>query len=250
MHALDHGAVLRRHQPGRLRPGDAERMHGRIGGEPQSAGRAGRGRIDADRGAGMPALADMLLPHAAPDAGADLVAGDRGGDEFLSREAGMALRHGDERGQRDGTHVQHAVAMHVVELEALHLRAVDQRGVRRGEAQRRPPHQGGARLIERFERRAQDATPFEPGAIDCAAERIEDQQLDALAHLRRDTLIAQPRHELGDSTGVDVVGARMFGHGCFRKPRYRSPTPIQSRSRSCSRSCSRSNIRPMSSAPQ
>jgi hypothetical protein len=28
MHALDHGAVLRRHQAGRLGAGDAERMHG------------------------------------------------------------------------------------------------------------------------------------------------------------------------------------------------------------------------------
>ena len=30
MHALDHGAILRRHQAGRLRAGDAERVHGRV----------------------------------------------------------------------------------------------------------------------------------------------------------------------------------------------------------------------------
>ena len=70
----------------------------------------------------MPALADMLLPHAPSDARADLVAGHRGGEKVPSAQVGVALRYRDQRGQRDRAHVQHALAMNVVELEALHLR--------------------------------------------------------------------------------------------------------------------------------
>ena len=77
MHALDHGAVLRRHQAGRLGAGDAERVHSLVSIERKPARRAGSGGENPDRGAGMPALADMLLPHAQADARPDLVAGDR-----------------------------------------------------------------------------------------------------------------------------------------------------------------------------
>ena len=84
MHALDHGAVLRRHQAGGLGAGDAERVHGLLRIELEAARGAGAGREHAERRARMPALADVLLPHAAADARADLVAGDRGGEEFAA----------------------------------------------------------------------------------------------------------------------------------------------------------------------
>ena len=123
MHALDHGAVLRRHQPGGLGAGDAERMHGlRRRYRPKPRRGAGRRREHAHRRAGMPALADMLLAHAHADARADLVAGDRGGEKVAAAQAGVALRDRDQGRQRHRADVQHALAMHVVELEALHLR--------------------------------------------------------------------------------------------------------------------------------
>jgi hypothetical protein len=208
MHALDHGAVLRRHQPGRLRAGDAERMHGLLGRKPQAPRRAGGGRVDAHGGAGMPALADVLRAHALADARADLVAGDRGGEKVAAGQGGVALRHGDQRRQGDRADMQHAVAMDVVELEALDLRAVDQRRVRRGQACRRAPDRGGAGDVQCRQRRLQDAAPFEVGAVDRAAERIEDQELDALAHLGRNGLVAERRDERGDRAGMDVIGGR------------------------------------------
>src|SRR5712691_9693953 len=216
MHALDHGAVLRRHQPRRLGPRNAERMDRLAGGEAQAARGAGGGGVDAEGGAGMPALADMLLPHAFADAGTDLVAGDDGGEKLLAAESGVALRHRDQRRQRDGAHMQHPLAVDVVELEAVHLRAVDQRGVRGGELEPRAPDRGRARCIERPERPLQDSAPFEIGAIDRAAERVEDQKLDALAHLRGNALVGEPGDELGDPAGMHVVRTGMLGHDCSR----------------------------------
>ena len=93
MHALDHGAVLRGHQAGRLRAGDAERVHGLLGVEAERARRAGGGREHADGRARVPALADVLLAHAHADARTDLVAGDRGGQELAAR----AAAHGSRR---------------------------------------------------------------------------------------------------------------------------------------------------------
>ena len=84
MHALDHGAVLRRHQSGRLRSGDAERVHGALRIETKPARGAGGGREHAERRARVPALTDMLLAHAAPDARTDLVARDRGRQKFAT----------------------------------------------------------------------------------------------------------------------------------------------------------------------
>ena len=94
----------------------------------------------AERRARMPALRDVLGPHADADARADFIAGDRGGQEFAAAHARAHLGNRDQRGQHHRAHVQHALAMHVVELEALHLRAVDQRRVRRRQPQRRAPH--------------------------------------------------------------------------------------------------------------
>src|SRR5262249_19508365 len=102
--------------------------------------------------------------------------------------------------------------VHVVELEALHLSAVDERRIGRGQRLRRAPDRGRARGIEAAERRLQDAAPFERGAIDRAAERIQHEQLDALAHLVWNLLVAKPGHEAGDIAGVDVVAAGVFCH--------------------------------------
>ena len=212
MHALDHGAVLRRHQPGRLRAADAERMHGLLRIEPKSARRAGRGREHADGRAGVPALADMFLAHALADARADLVARDGGGEEFAAGETVVAFRRRDQRRQRHRADMQHGLAVHVVEFEALHLGAVGERRMRRRQALVSAPDRCGARGIDAFERPAQDLAPFEIGAVNGAAERIENQQLDALAHFGGDAFIAESRNEFRNRACVDVVSAGVFGH--------------------------------------
>jgi hypothetical protein len=251
MHALDHGAVLRRHQARRLGARDPERVHGLIDRELQASRGAGGGGIDPERRAGVPALADMLLAHAPSDPRPDLVAGHGGGEKFLAAESGMTLRHRDQRRQRDCADMQHALAVDVVELEALHLRAVGERRVGRGEAQLGAPHRRGTGCVHRFKRPLQNAAPFEVGAIDGAAERVEDQQLDPLAHLGGDCLVGERRDELGDLAGVHVVPAGMLGHLWFplvdarlREPGsnrdwIRSPGLAAERaSRPCRRLCS------------
>ena len=128
--------------------------------EPQAARGAGRRGEHADRRARVPALPDVLLAHAHADARPDLVAGDRGGEEFAPAQLGVAFGDREQRRQGDRADVQHARAMHVVELEALHLRAVDERRVRRREplACPRPLRRG---LIDRRQRILQDAAPFQ-----------------------------------------------------------------------------------------
>src|SRR5271155_1327104 len=117
----------------------------------------------------MPTLADMLLAHAQADARSDLVAGDRGGEKIAAGEFGMTFRDRDQRRQRHRADMEDGGTVDVIELETLHLRAVEQRGMRRGEFTVGAPNRGGARTIERFERAAQDAAPFEIGAVDGAA---------------------------------------------------------------------------------
>ena len=184
MHALDHRAVLRRHQARGLRAGDAERVHGLVGVELQSARGARGGGEHAERGARMPALRDVLGAHADADARSDLVARDRRGQEFLAAHAGSHFGDRDQRRQHHRADVQHALAVHVVELEALHLRAVDERRVRRRQFLSGAPHRARLRGVELAEALLQDAAPFEVGAVNRAAERIEHQQLDAREHFR------------------------------------------------------------------
>jgi len=86
----------------------------------------------------MPALADVLGPHAQPDARPDLVARHGRSEKLLAAEIPAQLGDREQRREHHRTDMQHARAMHVVELEALYLRAVRERCVRRREAQRGP----------------------------------------------------------------------------------------------------------------
>ena len=149
----------------------------------------------------MPALADMLLAHAVADPRADLVAGERRDQQFAAGEVGVALRHREQGRQGDGADMQHAVAVHVVELEALHLRAVDQRGIGRGQRAVGAPDRG-----RRGSRRASrtcpgDPAPFQIGAVDAAAERVEDQELQPLAHVCGNLLVADAARRIRRSCG-------------------------------------------------
>ncbi len=206
MHALDHGAVLRRHQPRRLRAGNAERVHGLLRIEPQRRCRAGGGREHADRCAGMPALADMLLSHAHADARADLVAGDGGGagSPGLSSSAwhsATAISAGRVTAPTCST------AERWTSSSSKLWTSVPLTSAACGEdSSQRCPRPQVVRVASSAARYPQDAAPFEPGAIDRAAERIEDQQFDARADLRRDSLISQLRDKLGDGAGVNVIG--------------------------------------------
>jgi len=115
--------------------------------------------------------------------------------------------------------MEYRLAVYVVELEPLHLRAVEERRMRRGQFSVRAPDRGRARRIEFLERAAQDAAPFEIGAIDGAAERIEHEQFYALADLGGNWLVGQAGDEFGDCAGVNVGCAGMVDHAQFsRRP--------------------------------
>jgi 2-methylcitrate dehydratase PrpD len=216
VHALDHGAILRRHQTGRLRAGDAEGMHCLLGAEPERGTGAGRGGKHPHGGARMPALADMLLPHAHTDAGPYLVAGNGRPQQIAaSRFVGHGFDRGKQSGQRDGADMQHALTMHVVELEALHGGTVDQGRMRSREPLVRTPEGGPARRVHGRQGAAQDLAPLEAGAEQGAAQRIEHQQLQPRPHLRGDTLVAEATDELGQAPCVTVVGSGMRHRRAF-----------------------------------
>src|SRR5262249_13403342 len=99
-------------------------------------------------------------------------------------------------------------AVHVVELETLHLGAVRERRVRRREPQPRSPDRARARAVELPQRTLEDAAPRQPCAVERAAERIEDQQLRALAHLARYRVVRERRDEFRDSARVGVAHSR------------------------------------------
>ena len=124
MHALDHRAILRGHQAARLGAGNAERMHYPVGVERQRARCRGCRCEHADGRARMPALADMLRPHAQPDARPDFVSGERRRNEIFSRRRRLGFGQRDQRRQRHCADMQHALAMYVVEFEALDLRTL------------------------------------------------------------------------------------------------------------------------------
>src|SRR6267378_703175 len=114
------------------------------------------------------------------------------------------LSDGHERRQHHRAHVQHAFAVHVVQLEPLDLRAVCERRVRRREPLRRPPNAATAGAVQFLESALQDPAPFEMRAVERAAERIEDEELRALAHFARNRFVAEPGNEFGDAARIGV----------------------------------------------
>ena len=213
MHALDHGAVLRGHQAGRLRAGDAERVHGLLRRRGRGARAApGRGGEHADGGAGMPALADMLRAHAEADARPDLVAGDGGGEEIAAGKLWRGFRR--PRSAPAASPRRHAARLRCTSSSSKLCTSVPLTSAACG-AERRlavPQIAGGARRVELVEGLPQDAAPFEIGAVDGAAERIEDQQLDAREDIGRNLIVGQPRDEFGDASRVDVVRIPVVRH--------------------------------------
>src|ERR1019366_8839570 len=109
--------------------------------------------------------------------------------------------------------MQHPDDMHVVQFEALHLRPVDERRMRRRQLLRSAPDRAGLCGIKLTKPPLQYAAPLEMRAIQTAAQRIEYQQLDAGRDLRRDGLVAQGGNELRDATCVSVVAGCLMRHG-------------------------------------
>jgi len=192
MHALRHRLELRRHEPGRLRPGEAERVleGGGVEAE-QLAGRRGRRMGPEDR-AGMPAARqhlDAMQRHA--DARPDLVAGDRRQQDLPPVDDAALLGGGEERRQHHGGAVQRSQRVVVVELEALDEGAVEQR--RRGHRRLAAPADdaAGAAALEPRHDVDGGARPRQLRADQGAGDAVERQILAALADLRRDVVEGQ-----------------------------------------------------------
>ena len=131
MHALDHGAILRGHEACSLRAADAQSIHGLTHIKTHRARRAGCRREDTKRRTRMPALANMLLPHADADTRTDFIARHSGCQKLLAGDGRIFFKHSKNARQSDSAHMQNADAMHVIELKTLHQRTVDQDGMRR-----------------------------------------------------------------------------------------------------------------------
>ena len=213
MHALDHRTELRRHQARSLGAGNAQRVYCFVDIEFQAARSTCSGGEHAQRSARMPAGGDVRRAHAQANARADFITGDGGGEEFLAAHARFDFGDRDQRGQYDCAHMQHAGAMHVVEFKALHLRAVDQRGMRCGEFFVGAPHAALAGAVDAAQLVLQDAGPLKVGTIERAAQRIQHQQLVAMTHFFRDLVVSQTGNERGDVAGVGMGLRRLLGHG-------------------------------------
>ena len=88
--------------------------------------------------------------------------------------------------------------MDIVELKAVDLRAVDERGVRCGNVLSRSPDRAACARVHLSERPGKNLTPWKGRAVDGATEGIEDEQLDPVDHLARNVLVLEVRHEIRD----------------------------------------------------
>ena len=207
-------------------------MHGSVGREPQRRRSAGGGREHADGRAGVPALADMLWPHAQADPRPDLIAGDGGAQEIAAAHAGPQFGDREQRRQGHRAHMQHAGAVHVVEFEALHQGAVDERRMGRGQPTGGAPHRAGRGGIEPGERREQDLAPRQAGAEHGTAQRVQDQELDPRDHLGRNLLIGEPCDERRDAARLRIVAAGSVAHDEYLPSKARKPAVSITASRS------------------
>ena len=85
--------------------------------------------------------------------------------------------------------MQNALAVHVVELEPLYLGAVDESRMRGRQFPVGAPDGDAVGFVESFQRVPQNAAPFEARAVNRAAERIQNKQLEPLAHNVRNLFV-------------------------------------------------------------
>jgi len=132
----------------------------------------------------------MLRTHAQADARSDFIAGKRRRDEILPRELRMRFRHRNERRQCHGADMQNALAVHVVELETLHLRAVDQSRMCRRQFPIGAPDRRVLRFVALLEGLPQDAAPLQLRAINRAAKRVQNEELESPANRGGNLVVA------------------------------------------------------------
>ena len=175
---------------------------------------AGGGREHAERRAGMPALADMLLAHAACR---------RAGRSRSRRPRRRGIR--GRSGRRGSRPPRSAPAARPRRTCSTPSRCTS--------SSSKPctcvPLTSAALVEDSFwsvpqievvrvasslpKRVLQDAAPFAAWRRRCAQpSESRIRSLSALAHLGRESARSGAGDELGDPAGVDVVGAGMFGH--------------------------------------
>src|SRR5919198_517358 len=103
------------------------------------------------------------------------------------------------------------------------------------------PNDARRGAIDAGQRDAQHAAPLEVGAVERAAERVEDEELQALAHLRRNLLVAQARDEFREAARVRI------GHSAWM-PAARTTLPTRSSS-ALMCAANSSGVLPITSAP-
>jgi hypothetical protein len=129
--------------------------------------------------------------------------------------------------------VDDAAAVGVVEVEAVHEDAVEERGVAWRQAQRQADDRHVARPAEARDRGCRLAREVVAAGGERNACRIEDQVLGALAHLagdgRRREVMREARQRLGDqlrlrfrSSGCLVYSTKHYIHGRSPDLRRRS----------------------------
>ena len=213
VHALHHRAVLRGHQARGLRAGDAQRMHGFVDIELQARARRRPRRKTRRRVAPeCQPCADVLGSHAHADARPDLVARDGGGEKFLAAHARPQL--GDRRSARAAPPRRRAARpARCTSSSSKPCTCVPLTSAACGaESVCVVPHTAQACVVSsspsvscRMRHHSRSR------AVERAAERVEHQELDALAHLGGNVLVAQPGDEFGDAAGVTVIVAGFVG---------------------------------------
>ncbi|MNC84899.1 hypothetical protein D3C83_04680 [compost metagenome] len=185
MQALDHGPFLGRHQSGRLRARDAERVARlvRIQAE-RAAGCRGRREYPA-HGGGVETALEYVPIRGDADSQPRFITGHRCGDEFPPRKIARPLRQGQRNRKTHGPHVHGRARMRVIQLERVAGGAVDQDRLRdRGAVLR--AKQASVRLPALLQDRVgHHARPRQGRAEQAAPEGVEEAGLGLLHHLRR-----------------------------------------------------------------
>ncbi len=144
-------------------------------------------RACADRNGGRPNRAhragDVIAAGRVRDAGADadpqadFVARRQRGEEFC---ACGRLRLGDRKsgGQGDGPRMVRRRHMGIIDLEAVDCSAVGERGIGRADFFGPPEQRGHATAAEANHHVARDLAPALRRAVEPAADRIEQAQLE------------------------------------------------------------------------
>ena len=102
-------------------------------------------------------------------------------DQRVATTRAHVLGHRQHRGNDARAGVKDRGQMRVVEVEAMSEAAIDQRRMHRRQPPICAPDRGVARVVDVFQCLPQNAAPLQTGAVNRAAERIQDKKLEPLA---------------------------------------------------------------------